>query len=446
MCNADEESEKKPAAKRSRTERSLKAKPRRRETQERHPAPPQDGLSSRVPRGPVSEGKQDESLRDEDARVMGNRADGQNLSQLARADQSQHLGVRPTDDAAVAAFASQMQNALETERERASRIDLLARILRPQQRMELQARPSSHTQLPFDVLMPLQGIGSHLSQHRQPLPPASYSLLPLHNQPRGNLQSIFNAHNDPILNLPMLGLPVMGSNPYFSFPSRDPTSHQFPLALQAVAQAGAQDSMRQLSQVATEPGAALPTSSTLSPLDRQTASTDLEASQQQPSVVCKFHTKIVAVSAVSDRESVSKLQALLRDQLFYFAAVALDVQASAQGRNKPIRLGQVGLMCRHCCNVLPRHRPRGAVYFPQKLSGIYQSAQNMLNNHYSAGGGCPNAPATLHEGLREKRGDKSIVYGGGQQYWARTAARAGVVETEDGLTFQADDAAPDAGP
>jgi hypothetical protein len=112
----------------------------------------------------------------------------------------------------------------------------------------------------------------------------------------------------------------------------------------------------------------------------------------------------------------------------------LDVQASAQGRNKPIKVGQVGLLCRHCRDVLPKNRPRGAAYFPHKLSSIYQSTQNMAKNHFS-GVGCPNAPASINESLQLERSKKGLVYGGGQQYWPQTATEAGVIETEDGLAF-----------
>jgi hypothetical protein len=61
----------------------------------------------------------------------------------------------------------------------------------------------------------------------------------------------------------------------------------------------------------------------------------------------------------------------------------------------------------------------------------------MANHHFGKGGGCPNAPDGVNESLRAAREDDSrtIVYGGGQQYWAKTASEVGVVETEDGLKF-----------
>jgi hypothetical protein len=162
-----------------------------------------------------------------------------------------------------------------------------------------------------------------------------------------------------------------------------------------------------------------------------------DSSSNSPTVVkCRFHPHAISVSLPSDAELTSKFQTLLREQMVYVAAVVLDVQASTQGRNRPIRVGQVGILCRHCRNIPPRNRPRGAIYFPHKLMSIYQSAQNMANHHYNPESGCPNAPDGINESLKVARTDKSIVYGGGQQYWARSAVESGLLETVDrGLAF-----------
>jgi hypothetical protein len=158
---------------------------------------------------------------------------------------------------------------------------------------------------------------------------------------------------------------------------------------------------------------------------------------------CRYHPRAFPVAVEADRDCTSKYQAFLRQQLMYFETVPLDTQASAKGRNKPIKVGQVGIMCRHCRNLLPPKRPRGSVYYPQKLVGVYQSAQNMAKNHF-AGSGCSNAPPEVNEELHRLRAEQTSFYGGGQPYWAKSAAMAGIVETEDGLEFAAS-ARPKAG-
>ena len=149
---------------------------------------------------------------------------------------------------------------------------------------------------------------------------------------------------------------------------------------------------------------------------------------------CLYHPRAFPVAVESDKDCTSRYQAFLRQQLMYFETVPLDTQASAKGRNKPIKVGQVGILCRHCRNLPPPKRPRGSVYYPQKLVGVYQSAQNMAKNHF-AGSGCANAPSEVNQELHRLRAEQTSFYGGGQPYWAKSAAMAGIVETEDGLEF-----------
>jgi hypothetical protein len=80
-----------------------------------------------------------------------------------------------------------------------------------------------------------------------------------------------------------------------------------------------------------------------------------------------------------DDVSLSEYQCLVRNQIEVFEATQQDVKTGAQGRNRPIVLGQVGLRCRHCA-ILPR-RKRGAVYYPARLDRVYQAAQNMSKAH-----------------------------------------------------------------
>jgi hypothetical protein len=49
-----------------------------------------------------------------------------------------------------------------------------------------------------------------------------------------------------------------------------------------------------------------------------------------------------------DDDSLSAYQCMVRRQIEIFEARTEDVESNAQGRNKPIVLGQVGIRCRHC--------------------------------------------------------------------------------------------------
>ena len=138
----------------------------------------------------------------------------------------------------------------------------------------------------------------------------------------------------------------------------------------------------------------------------------------------------VSLGLPCDDDNLSEYQILVRKQLDVFEAQPEDVESNTQGRKRQVVLGQVGLRCRHCAGVPLRQRGRGAVYYPAKLQGIYQAAQNMASSHLceSCQSIDPGLKAKL-KALRERRDTAS----GGKQYWADGARVLGLVETEDGL-------------
>jgi hypothetical protein len=128
-----------------------------------------------------------------------------------------------------------------------------------------------------------------------------------------------------------------------------------------------------------------------------------------------------------DDENISRYQCLVRQQIELFAASEEDIDSNAQGRNKPIVLGQVGIRCRHCSKIPPRHRTRGATYYPAKLTGLYQAAQNMASAHLC--NHCQHIPDALRRNLIALRDRKSSA-GGGKQYWADGVRVLGVIESD----------------
>mmetsp|Transcript_6277 Transcript_6277/g.8874 ORF Transcript_6277/g.8874 Transcript_6277/m.8874 type:complete len:377 (-) Transcript_6277:160-1290(-) len=135
------------------------------------------------------------------------------------------------------------------------------------------------------------------------------------------------------------------------------------------------------------------------------------------------------VHMVCDDESLSDYQCLVRKQIEFFEATSEDVDSNAQGRNKQLVLGQVGIRCRHCSMLPPRRRTRGAMYYPAKLLGIYQAAQNLATSHLCEH--CNKIPPELKNDLRILRERKSPA-GGGKQYWGDGARALGVRESEQG--------------
>jgi hypothetical protein len=141
-------------------------------------------------------------------------------------------------------------------------------------------------------------------------------------------------------------------------------------------------------------------------------------------------TPAMSLALACDDEHLSEYQILVRKQLEIFEAMPEDVESNTQGRKKQVALGQVGIRCKHCASLPLRQRGRGAVYYPAKLQGVYQAAQNMASSHLCESCQCINE--TLKRELRTLR-ERRDTASGGKQYWADGARALGLFEAEDGL-------------
>eukprot|EP00535_Pseudo-nitzschia_heimii_P009994 CAMPEP_0197178624 /NCGR_PEP_ID=MMETSP1423-20130617/3849_1 /TAXON_ID=476441 /ORGANISM="Pseudo-nitzschia heimii, Strain UNC1101" /LENGTH=334 /DNA_ID=CAMNT_0042628401 /DNA_START=321 /DNA_END=1325 /DNA_ORIENTATION=+ len=134
-----------------------------------------------------------------------------------------------------------------------------------------------------------------------------------------------------------------------------------------------------------------------------------------------------------DERNLSQYQCLARKQMEIFEASLEDAAKNAQGRNRPILPGQIGIRCRHCYKLPPKQRKTGSVYYPNRLEGVYQTAQKMTVGHICKH--CTMIPQEIRERLLFLKDQKSSD-GGGKRYWANCVRSLGVIETpHDGLTF-----------
>jgi hypothetical protein len=131
----------------------------------------------------------------------------------------------------------------------------------------------------------------------------------------------------------------------------------------------------------------------------------------------------------SDKERLSQYQILVRQQIEVFEALQEDVETTAQGRVRRIILGQVGIRCRHCTILPPGGRRRGAFYYPTRLDGVYQAAQNMTKSHLADQ--CRHVTADVRREIAKgvDKNTKSST-GGGKNYWAQTLSSLGVFECD----------------
>lgn len=134
-----------------------------------------------------------------------------------------------------------------------------------------------------------------------------------------------------------------------------------------------------------------------------------------------------------DHNQLSEYQCLVRKQIELFEAKHDDVESNAQGRNRPVQLGQVGIRCHHCAKLPPKLRVKGATYYPAKLDGIYQAAQNMAKSHLLEL--CPQIPPETRQELLTYHDQKTSSSGGGKKYWAERVRILGVYEDADVLRY-----------
>lgn len=175
---------------------------------------------------------------------------------------------------------------------------------------------------------------------------------------------------------------------------------------------------------------------------------DLQQQQQQPTMTGR-PPKCVYLSC--DPASFNAYQCLIRQNLEFFEATPDDLSFKVRGRNKPIVLGQVGIRCTHCKpqwgqllqpqqHRQPKSPPKGSVYYPQNLLGIYQAAQTLATGHWltTEGDHCPAIPPFVRQQMQQLKECSTVEkqYSEGKDSWAERAAVFDVVEhPEWGLRF-----------
>lgn len=223
------------------------------------------------------------------------------------------------------------------------------------------------------------------------------------------------------------------------------------------------------SLVSASSGGSVPSALSLPQANPSPSTTKTQQSQDS---AVSTDVDVFPLSLSTDRSTLSEYQCLIREQIDLFAAKQADIDCSAQGRNRPIVIDQVGIRCRHCSPLPSSRRSRGAVYFPAKLSGLYvlscfcvavcyfrisvpfsrmphnadilfcthfvstryQASQNMVLNHFSTS--CQSLPPQVREEMLRLKQRKTYVLGGGKEYWARGGEIRNIIEIDNRLFFR----------
>ena len=167
----------------------------------------------------------------------------------------------------------------------------------------------------------------------------------------------------------------------------------------------------------------------------------IEAKKIDPTIRC------VPLWTHQDKDRLSTQQCWLRKQIETFPASERDVRRHTRGRNRVLKLGQIGIQCIHCKNLTQGARGKGSSYFLSSTKGIYQAAQNILGYHYKEDT-CPIISQKLLQEMTEAgncvprrlapKAGKSRS-GGGKPFWVQSALNiTGLVDTTVGIRY-ADD-------
>ena len=168
----------------------------------------------------------------------------------------------------------------------------------------------------------------------------------------------------------------------------------------------------------------------------------IKAREIDPKIRC------VPLNTPYDESLLSLQQCWLRKQVEIYPASERDVRRHTRGRNRVLKLGQLGIQCIHCKNLTQEGRGKGSSYFVSSIRGIYQASQNILAYHFKDDT-CPLIPQKLLQEMRDAgstgcprhlapKAGKSRC-GGGKSFWEQSARHVtGLIDTTVGIRY-ADD-------
>ena len=146
--------------------------------------------------------------------------------------------------------------------------------------------------------------------------------------------------------------------------------------------------------------------------------------------------KRMLLAMPTDSDSLSDRQCYVRSEMVeIFAATEKDVAARHSKGAQKLVAGQVGIRCVHCSHLRPRDRAERAVCYPSSISRIYQTVADMQRFHFEQCREIPNEIRKIYKSLKTTR-PRGV--GSPQTYWVQSAKLLDLVDTEEGIRFQAE--------
>jgi len=144
--------------------------------------------------------------------------------------------------------------------------------------------------------------------------------------------------------------------------------------------------------------------------------------------------EILSLKGKEDENWLSEFLCFVRtDCVEVFTASETDVRSRMN--SKKVLLGQAGIRCRYCAHRCHRERAGRSSSYPSSLSRIYQSLTMMLRDHFTQ---CKDMPHDIKEKYISLKSNASQGATDSKKYWVESARGLGLVDTEKGIRFLAD--------
>lgn len=139
----------------------------------------------------------------------------------------------------------------------------------------------------------------------------------------------------------------------------------------------------------------------------------------------------IPLAMPGDKDSLSDRQCYVRSHFVEtFPADEEDVSARHSKGAQKLYAGQIGIRCKHCTNLAPKHRAERAVCYPSSISRIYQTVADMQRFHFEV---CTAIPMEMKSLYRNLKTTRPRGMGSPQSYWISSAKKLGLADTSKGI-------------
>lgn len=142
----------------------------------------------------------------------------------------------------------------------------------------------------------------------------------------------------------------------------------------------------------------------------------------------------IELAIEEDPNWLSELQSFVRGELLEVCWASRE-DVAVRNASKKVSLDQVGIRCRYCAHKPPGSRAQRSSAFPSSIPQLYQSFTMMLRDHFDS---CTCIPTEVMEQYLSFKSSTCQGATEAKKYWSYSAAKLGMVDTEEGIVMNDD--------